>query len=258
MTEIYILRLGHRPERDKRVTTHVALTARAFGAKGIYVSTKDEELERSVRSVAKRFGGDFTITTGIKWKEFLRNFEGTKVHLTMYGTHIDDALPRVRTAMTEKNADRGRRGEGAPRSIPGGHLQHRVGNQPHSEVAALSVFLDRLKEGVRAAHRLSCPHDRDLSRASGGRRLSTIPNEQQCLDILRAQGAPDRVIKLRLHRHPAGGGHRQAERGERRSGPSRRNAPRCRQVQDPRYPARRGGEASPARWHAGAPGADHS
>jgi uncharacterized protein (TIGR00295 family) len=25
--------------------------------------------------------------------------------------------------------------------------------------------------------------------------LSTIPNEQQCIDILRAQGAPDRVIK---------------------------------------------------------------
>ncbi|TLZ95287.1 MAG: tRNA (cytidine(56)-2'-O)-methyltransferase, partial [Methanobacteriota archaeon] len=29
---ITVLRLGHRPARDKRVTTHVALTARAFGA----------------------------------------------------------------------------------------------------------------------------------------------------------------------------------------------------------------------------------
>ena len=46
MQEIYILRLGHRPERDKRITTHVALTARAFGAKGIFVSTKDEVLEK--------------------------------------------------------------------------------------------------------------------------------------------------------------------------------------------------------------------
>ena len=60
MTEIYVLRLGHRPDRDKRVTTHVALTARAFGAQGIFVSTKDEELERSVRSVVKRFGGGFS------------------------------------------------------------------------------------------------------------------------------------------------------------------------------------------------------
>ncbi|TFG70124.1 MAG: tRNA (cytidine(56)-2'-O)-methyltransferase, partial [Methanomassiliicoccus sp.] len=29
---IVVLRLGHRPERDQRVTTHVALTARALGA----------------------------------------------------------------------------------------------------------------------------------------------------------------------------------------------------------------------------------
>ena len=32
---VIILRLGHRPERDKRITTHVALTARAFGAEGM-------------------------------------------------------------------------------------------------------------------------------------------------------------------------------------------------------------------------------
>lgn len=36
--EIYILRLGHRPKRDRRVTTHVILVARAFGAKGVYIS----------------------------------------------------------------------------------------------------------------------------------------------------------------------------------------------------------------------------
>ena len=66
MQEIYILRLGHRPERDKRITTHVALTARAFGAKGIFVSTKDEVLENSIRSVVDRFGGDFTIETGTR------------------------------------------------------------------------------------------------------------------------------------------------------------------------------------------------
>ncbi|MCG7848715.1 MAG: tRNA (cytidine(56)-2'-O)-methyltransferase, partial [ANME-2 cluster archaeon] len=31
---IVVLRLGHRPERDQRVTTHVGLTARALGASG--------------------------------------------------------------------------------------------------------------------------------------------------------------------------------------------------------------------------------
>ncbi|WP_192806472.1 RNA methyltransferase [Saccharolobus islandicus] len=41
MKDIYVLRLGHRPARDKRVTTHVILVARAFGAKGVYIEGKD-------------------------------------------------------------------------------------------------------------------------------------------------------------------------------------------------------------------------
>ena len=148
MPEIYVLRLGHRPERDKRVTTHVALTARAFGAKGIFVSTPDEELERSVRSVVKRFGGDFSITTGVKWKEVLRGFEGTKVHLTMYGTHIDDALPRVRAAMAERMLIIVGAEKVPPEVYQAATFNIGVGNQPHSEVAALAIFLDRLKEGA--------------------------------------------------------------------------------------------------------------
>jgi tRNA (cytidine56-2'-O)-methyltransferase len=151
MPEIYVLRLGHRPERDKRVTTHVALTARALGAKGICVSTEDEELERSVRSVVRRFGGDFEISTGVKWRPFLKGFEGTSVHLTMYGTHIDDALPRVKSATTEKMLIV----VGAEK-VPAEVYQWAtfnvgVGNQPHSEVAALAIFLDRFLggEGLR-------------------------------------------------------------------------------------------------------------
>ncbi len=147
MGDIYVLRLGHRPERDKRVTTHVALTARAFGAQGIFVSTYDEELERSVRSVVKRFGGNFEITTGVKWKDLLRKFEGTRVHLTMYGTHIDDAMPRVREAMTERMLIVVGAEKVPPEVYQAATFNVGVGNQPHSEVAALGVFLDRLKEG---------------------------------------------------------------------------------------------------------------
>jgi tRNA (cytidine56-2'-O)-methyltransferase len=148
LTEIHVLRLGHRPDRDKRVTTHVALTARALGASSIAVSTKDEELERSVRSVVKRFGGGFSIYTGVRWKEHLRNFDGVIVHLTMYGTHIDDALPRVRAVW----ADRMLMVVGAEKVPPevyqAATFNIGVGNQPHSEVAALAIFLDRLLEGA--------------------------------------------------------------------------------------------------------------
>ena len=64
MTDIRVYRYGHRPMRDKRVTTHVALTARAFGASGIIVDTGDEQLEKSIRKVVNDFGGDFSIPSG--------------------------------------------------------------------------------------------------------------------------------------------------------------------------------------------------
>lgn len=148
MQEIWILRLGHRPSRDKRVTTHVALTARALGAKGIIVSTKDPELEESVRDVVSRFGGDFEIRTGVRWKVFLREFDGQVLHLTMYGLHVDDALPLIE----------GNRicivvgAEKVPAEVyQMADVNLAVGNQPHSEVAALGILLDRMTggEGLR-------------------------------------------------------------------------------------------------------------
>ena len=95
MSEIWIMRIGHRPERDKRVTTHVALSSRALGAKGIYVDTYDEVLEGNIRSVVERFGGDYTIKTGVSWKEAVKDFKGKVVHLTMYGQAVTDALPKI-------------------------------------------------------------------------------------------------------------------------------------------------------------------
>ena len=56
-----VLRIGHRPERDKRITTHVALTARAFGASRIYLSNPDSRVIKSVEEVVDKFGGDFSI-----------------------------------------------------------------------------------------------------------------------------------------------------------------------------------------------------
>jgi tRNA (cytidine56-2'-O)-methyltransferase len=62
---INILRLGHRISRDKRITTHVALVSRAFGADKILIDTKDKKIEGTIISTCKRFGGNFDIETGI-------------------------------------------------------------------------------------------------------------------------------------------------------------------------------------------------
>ncbi len=141
---ITVLRLGHRPARDKRVTTHVALTARVFGADAVLVSTRDPALERTVRNVVRRFGGSFRIETGVSWRGLLRDWKGPKVHLTMYGLPIDDVLPRIPRddLLIVVGAEK------VPRDVYDlADFNVAVGNQPHSEVAALAVFLDRLLGG---------------------------------------------------------------------------------------------------------------
>lgn len=145
MPEIWIMRIGHRPQRDKRVTTHVALSSRALGAKGIYVDTYDEVLEENIRSVVDRFGGDYTIKTGVSWKDAIKDFKGKVVHLTMYGQTVTDALPKIprdEDIMIIVGAEK----------VPAEVYQRAdfnvsVGNQPHSEIAALAIFLDRFTEG---------------------------------------------------------------------------------------------------------------
>ncbi len=139
------MRIGHRPERDKRVTTHVALSSRALGAKGIYVDTEDPKLEDNIHSVVERFGGDYTIKTGVTWKQALQNFEGKVVHLTMYGQTLNDALPKIprdEDIMVIVGAEK------VPFEVyERADFNISVGNQPHSEIAALAIFLDRFTEG---------------------------------------------------------------------------------------------------------------
>lgn len=143
---LHVLRLGHRRARDARVTTHVALTARALGADGITVAEKDEGLEETVRDVVRRFGGPFAIETGVPWRPFVRRWKGhgVVVHLTMYGEPVDRVLPPLsdRDVLLVVGAEK----------VPGelyGLADHNVavGNQPHSEVAALAIALDRLSKG---------------------------------------------------------------------------------------------------------------
>lgn len=145
MPDIWIMRIGHRPERDKRVTTHVALSSRALGAKGIYVDTPDPKLEENINSVVHRFGGDYSIKTGIGWKEATRNFDGKVVHLTMYGQRADEALtkiPKDENLMIIVGAEKV-----PPEVYQRADFNVSVGNQPHSEIAALAIFLDRYTEG---------------------------------------------------------------------------------------------------------------
>ncbi len=141
---VYVLRFGHRPERDKRISTHVALTARAFGAKGIYFDKFDEHVFESVRDVVKRWGGDFFIEHA-NWRKLLKEFRGTKVHLTMYGIPLTEKIEELKKKekiLVIVGAEK------VPAEVYElADYNISIGNQPHSEVAALAVFLDRLLNG---------------------------------------------------------------------------------------------------------------
>ena len=142
---ITVLRIGHRPERDKRITTHIALTARAFGANEILVDFLDKELEKNFNSTCQRWGGDLKIRTGVKWREELKNWKGQIVHLTMYGETLEKALEEINASqdiMIVVGAEK------VPREVyEQASINVGIGNQPHSEVAALGVFLHSLFEG---------------------------------------------------------------------------------------------------------------
>src|ERR1700690_431325 len=87
--QIFVLRWGHRPQRDVRLTTHVALTARALCASGFILSdVEDSSIEQTVKKITERWGGNFKFEMGISWKKVVhdwKNSDGAVVHLTAYG-----------------------------------------------------------------------------------------------------------------------------------------------------------------------------
>ena len=148
---IYVLRIGHRPGRDKRVTTHVGLVARAFGADGIIIGdVKDEKVVLKIKSVCEKWGRrDFHVASGINSVKYVREWKdngGIIVHLTMYGLHVDDVIDRIRRDPRDILVIVG--ASKVPRFFyEVADFNVAVGNQPHSEIAALAIFLDRLFEG---------------------------------------------------------------------------------------------------------------
>ncbi|HID19863.1 MAG TPA: tRNA (cytidine(56)-2'-O)-methyltransferase [Methanophagales archaeon] len=149
--EIVILRLGHRSERDKRITTHVGLVGRALGAKGMLLASSDKGIERSIKEVTQRWGGDFFVQTGVKWSDKLKRWkqEGGKVcHLTMYGENIIDVIDEIRAEKEKARIMVVVGAEKVPYNVfDAADWNIAVSNQPHSEVAALALFLDYLQRG---------------------------------------------------------------------------------------------------------------
>src|SRR5207245_10579325 len=100
MARIVVLRMGHRIPLDWRLTTHVCLTARALGAEGVIISDiEDKEVVAKVRDVAYRFGGEFSVETGVPWKQVIQGWKqsgGIVIHLTAYGLPLSKVVDEIR------------------------------------------------------------------------------------------------------------------------------------------------------------------
>jgi tRNA (cytidine56-2'-O)-methyltransferase len=155
---IFVLRWGHRPQRDVRLTTHVALTARALCASGFILSdTLDSHIEETVSKITKAWGGNFHFEMGTPWKRAVRDWKaksGVVVHLTAYGENIQtsDVLDRIKAVNKDVMLLVG------SQKVPGEFYSNEVsdfnvavGNQPHSECSSLAIFLDRYFEGQELA-----------------------------------------------------------------------------------------------------------
>lgn len=150
--EITILRLGHRPSRDKRITTHCGLAARAFGASEMIISgDEDDELVERLSSLSKKWGGKFRARYEKDWKKALRAFPGKKIHLTMYGEDFRKTAENLRNAQEKKVMLVVGAGKVPPEIYGMCDTNSAVGNQPHSEVAALGLFLYELSGRSPAA-----------------------------------------------------------------------------------------------------------
>lgn len=148
---LVVLRLFHRLMRDKRMSTHIALTARAFGAKQMfYTGSHDSSLEESVGRITKDWGGNFHIGHKENELSFIKKWKqegGIIVHLTMFGIELGDKIVELKQKLNE-NLLIIIGGTKVPSAIY--HLADyniAIGHQPHSEVAALAVFLDRITAG---------------------------------------------------------------------------------------------------------------
>lgn len=147
--KIYILRLGHRLPRDERITTHVGLVARAFGANEmLYSGQHDSSFEKSIKKITKNWGGNFSVRYAKNPLKTAKEYKKNNyflIHLTMYGIPLSEKIDEIKKCANLLIIIGS---EQVPREFYEiADFNISVTNQPHSEVAALAIMLDRLMEG---------------------------------------------------------------------------------------------------------------
>ncbi len=166
--DIIVIRYGHRDVRDYRVTSHCALVSRALGASKIIICGSEEiSVTNTIKGVNETWGGKFKIEYSDSWQTTVKELKkkGYKIaHLTMYGIpiqEVEEELTKVAKLAVIIGSQK------VEREVYD-TVDYNLGvtNQPHSEIAALSVFLDRVQKG------------KELEKNFNGGRCQIIPQEK--------------------------------------------------------------------------------
>lgn len=164
---IEVLRLGHRKERDKRLTTHIMLSCRVLNISRVYYAgEKDEKLEKSIQKVEEKWGKCLYveyIKNPLKLIRDAKNRNYKIIHLTMYGIPYKQKIHEI------KEHDKiliivG--SEKVPNEIYEiANYNIAIGNQPHSELTALTILTYEI-------------NDHELKECSNHAALKIIPQEK--------------------------------------------------------------------------------
>ncbi len=111
------------------------------------LAASDRSVVFTVRDVVERWGGNFWIRDQVNWRQEIAKWkhdQGTVVHLTMYGQNLPNVINRFETErlMVVVGAEKV-----PPDLFRLADYNVAITNQPHSEIAALSIFLDRVQSG---------------------------------------------------------------------------------------------------------------
>jgi tRNA (cytidine56-2'-O)-methyltransferase len=133
---------------------------------------EDQAVKATVEKIVASWGGRFRFEMGKPWRQVVKEWRsrGSVVaHLTAYGENIQtsDVMERIRALGKDVLVIVG------SQKVPKGFFwpdvsdfNVAVGNQPHSEVSSLAVFLDRFFGG------------RELAMEFKGAKLRIIPQER--------------------------------------------------------------------------------
>ncbi len=150
---ITVLRLGHRHLRDERISTHCALVSRALGADNIIFSGEhDQKVLKTVENVSKKWGEPFTVSYD-NWKSVIKDHKKkgfSIVHLTMYGIPIEKEIESIKKKKKMLIVIGSEKVPGEVYQLADYNIS--VTNQPHSEVAALAVFLYNIGKKKKFRH----------------------------------------------------------------------------------------------------------